>query len=101
VDSGSTAPLRARVRSVGWERFYVATRRRVRVTYAEMLRGERGTTRSAFLRRAVAFDARLGVRIQRVVPDSGSGSRPSATPISVSGCESSTSAPVRIGRSSA
>jgi transposase InsO family protein len=40
-----------------------------RVAYAEILDDERGTTCAGFLRRAGAFYARLGVRIERVMTD--------------------------------
>jgi len=62
---------RTRVRGVGWEYVHVAIDDASRVTYAEVLRDERGATSSAFLRRVVAFFARLGVRIERVMTDNG------------------------------
>jgi len=40
-----------------------------RVAYAEIHPDERGTTCASFLRRAAAFFARLGVRIERVMTD--------------------------------
>jgi transposase InsO family protein len=62
---------RTRVRGVGWEYVHVAIDDASRVTYAEVLRDERGTTSSGFLRRAVAFFARFGVRVERVMTDNG------------------------------
>jgi transposase InsO family protein len=65
-----------RVRGVGWEYVHVAVDDASRVTYAEVLRDERATTSVIpFLRRAVAYFARLGVRIQRVMTDNGSAYR--------------------------
>ena len=62
---------RTRVRGVGWEYVHVAIDDASRVAYAEVLRDERGTTSSGFLRRAVAFFARFGVRVERVMTDNG------------------------------
>jgi transposase InsO family protein len=64
-----------RVRGVGWEYVHVAIDDASRVTYAEVLRDERATTSIAFLRRAVAYFARFGVRIERVMTDNGSAYR--------------------------
>jgi transposase InsO family protein len=61
-----------RVRGVGWEYVHVAVDDASRVTYAEVLRDERATTSVAFLRRAVAYFARFGVRVERVMTDNGS-----------------------------
>jgi transposase InsO family protein len=66
---------RTRVRGVGWEYVHVAIDDASRVTYAEVLRDERGTTSSGFLRRAVAFFARFGVRVERVMTDNGAAYR--------------------------
>ena len=64
-----------RVRGIGWEYVHVAVDDASRVAYAEMHRDERASTSIVFLRRAVAFFARLGVRIERVMTDNGSGYR--------------------------
>jgi transposase InsO family protein len=64
-----------RVRGVGWEYVHVAVDDASRVTYAEVLRDERASTSIPFLRRAVAYFARFGVRVQRVMTDNGSGYR--------------------------
>jgi len=61
-----------RRRGLGWEYVHVAIDDASRVTYAEILGDERGPTSSGFLRRTVAFFARLGVRIERVMTDNGS-----------------------------
>lgn len=66
---------RSRVRGVGWEYVHVAIDDASRIAYAEALRDERGTTCSGFLRRAVAFFARLGVHVERVMTDNGTAYR--------------------------
>lgn len=43
--------------------------------YVEVLRDERGTTSVGFLRRAFAWFGRLGVRVERIMTDNGSGYR--------------------------
>lgn len=65
-----------RVRGVGWEYVHVAVDDASRVAYVEVLRDERASTSSVpFLRRAVAYFARFGVRIERVMTDNGSAYR--------------------------
>jgi transposase InsO family protein len=65
-----------RVRGIGWEYVHVAVDDASRVTYAEVLRDERAQSSVVpFLRRAVAYFARFGVRIQRVMTDNGSAYR--------------------------
>lgn len=65
-----------RVRGVGWEYVHVAVDDASRVTYAEVLGDERAQSSVVpFLRRAVAYFARLGVRVQRVMTDNGSAYR--------------------------
>jgi len=64
---------RTRVRGIGWEYVHVAVDDASRVTYAEVLRDERAATSAVpFLRRAVAYFAHFGVRVQRVMTDNGS-----------------------------
>ena len=43
-----------------------------RLAYAEVLPDERATTAAGFLRRALAFFARYGIRVERVLTDNGS-----------------------------
>jgi len=43
-----------------------------RLAYAEVLPDERATTAAGFLRRALAFFARYGIRVERVLADNGS-----------------------------
>jgi transposase InsO family protein len=59
----------------GWEYVHVAIDDASRVGYVEVLRDELGATSAAFLRRAIAWFRRLGVRIERILSDNGSGYR--------------------------
>ena len=43
-----------------------------RLAYADVLPDERATTAAGFLRRALAFFARYGIRVERVLTDDGS-----------------------------
>jgi transposase InsO family protein len=61
-----------RVRGIGWEYVHVAIDDHSRLAYAETLRDERGATTVAFLRRAIAWFQRLGVRVEQVMTDNGS-----------------------------
>ena len=64
-----------RVRGAGWEYVHVAIDDATRLAYVEVLRDERGTTSVGFLRRTFAWFARLGVRVERILTDNGSGYR--------------------------
>jgi transposase InsO family protein len=57
---------------VGWEFVHVAVDDYSRLAYAEVLSDERAATAAAFLRRAVAFYRRHGIRVERVLSDNGS-----------------------------
>jgi transposase InsO family protein len=70
-----TGDRRRRVRGIGWEYVHVAIDDCSRLAYAEVLLDERGETVAAFLRRALTWFARRGVRIVRVLSDNGSGYR--------------------------
>jgi transposase InsO family protein len=61
-----------RRRTVGWEYVHVAIDDYSRLAYAEVLDDEKANTAVAFLRRAVAFYARHGIRVERVLTDNGS-----------------------------
>jgi transposase InsO family protein len=61
--------------TVGWEYVHVAVDDYSRLAYAEVLPDERGSTAAAFLRRAVAFYARHGIQVERVLTDNGSAYR--------------------------
>jgi transposase len=55
----------------GWEFVHVAVDDYSRLAYVEVLEDEKATTAAGFLRRAVAFYARHGVRVERVLSDNG------------------------------
>jgi transposase InsO family protein len=62
---------RARVRGIGWEYAHVAVDDHSRAAYVEVLPDQTGATTAAFLQRTVAWFARRGVRIARVLTDNG------------------------------
>jgi transposase InsO family protein len=70
-----TGDRRSRVRGIGWEYVHVAVDDCSRLAYGEVLLDERGETVAGFLRRAIQWFARRGVRIQRVLSDNGAGYR--------------------------
>ena len=59
-------------RGAGWEYVHVCVDDHSRVAYVEVLEDEKGETAAGFLRRAVAWYARLGVRVERALTDNGS-----------------------------
>jgi transposase InsO family protein len=59
-------------RKAGWDYVHIAVDDATRLAYAEVLADEKATTAVAFLRRARAFFASYGVRIERVLTDNGS-----------------------------
>jgi len=59
----------------GWEFLHIAIDDRTRLAYAELLPNEKGETTAGFIRRAAAFYARHGIRIERVMSDNGVGYR--------------------------
>ena len=61
-----------RTRGIGWEYVHVAVDDATRLAYVEVLNDEKGTTAAGFLRRAVAFFGRFGIRVERVLTDNGS-----------------------------
>jgi transposase InsO family protein len=61
--------------SVGWEYVHVAVDDHSRLAYAEVLPDEKAATAIGFLRRAVAFFARYGIRVERILTDNGSAYR--------------------------
>jgi transposase InsO family protein len=63
---------RTRTRGIGWEFVHVAVDDASRLAYAEVLADEKGPTAAGFLRRAVAFFRRWGIRVERVLTDNGS-----------------------------
>lgn len=56
----------------GWEYVHVAVDDYSRLAYAEVLTDEKATTAIGFLRRALAFYARHGIRVERILTDNGS-----------------------------
>jgi transposase len=62
-------------RTVGWEYVHVAIDDHSRLAYAEVLPDEKATTIAAFLRRALAFFARYGIRVEQILTDNGGGYR--------------------------
>jgi transposase InsO family protein len=57
---------------IGWDYVHIAVDDATRLAYAEVLGNETGATAAAFLRRAVAFFARHGMTVERVLTDNGS-----------------------------
>ncbi len=56
---------------MGWEFVHVTVDDYSRLAYAEVLSDEKATTAAAFLRRAVAFYARHGIRVEAILSDNG------------------------------
>jgi len=63
---------RTRSRGIGWEYVHVAVDDATRLAYVEVLDDEKGATAAGFLRRAIAFFRRYGIRVERVLTDNGS-----------------------------
>jgi transposase InsO family protein len=55
----------------GWEFVHIAVDNHSRLAYAEVLSDERATTAAGFLRRAVAFYARYGIKVEQALTDNG------------------------------
>jgi transposase InsO family protein len=64
-----------RIGDAGWEFVHIAIDDATRLAYAEVLTDEKATTAVAFLRRAVAFFARYGITVERLLTDNGSAYR--------------------------
>ena len=75
--SSQNANRRARRRGEpkGWEFVHVCVDDATRLAYVEVLADEKAITAVAFLKRAVAFYARYGVIVERVMTDNGSAYR--------------------------
>src|SRR4051794_2592115 len=58
-------------RHVGWEYVHVCVDDATRLAYVEVLADEKAATAIGFLRRALAFYAAHGVRVQRLMTDNG------------------------------
>jgi transposase InsO family protein/transposase len=61
-----------RRRTVGWDYVHIAIDDCTRLAYAEVLADEKAATAAAFLARALAFFARHGITVERVLTDNGS-----------------------------
>jgi transposase InsO family protein len=61
--------------TVGWDYVHVAIDDATRLAYAEVLPDEKASTAIAFLARALAFYARHGITVERVMTDNGSAYR--------------------------
>ena len=64
-----------RNRGIGWDHLHVAIDDASRLAYTELLPDEQKQTATAFLTRAVAWFARHGVNVERVMSDNGSAYR--------------------------
>jgi transposase InsO family protein len=62
-------------RRVGWEYVHIAIDDCTRMAYAEVLGDEKAVSAIAFLRRAVAFFARNGIKVEQLLTDNGSAYR--------------------------
>jgi len=62
-----------RRRGAGWDFVHVAIDDASRLAYAEVLPNEQGDTSAAFLARALAWFARLGICVRAAMTDNGSG----------------------------
>jgi transposase InsO family protein len=70
-----TGDWRHRVRGHGWEHVHVAVDDCSRLAYGEVLSAETGAAAAGFVRRAIVWFRRRGVRVQRILTDNGSGYR--------------------------
>jgi transposase InsO family protein len=64
-----------RSRGVGWEYVHVAVDDATRLAYVEVLDDEQAATAVGFLRRAVRFFRRYGIRVERLLTDNGNAYR--------------------------
>ena len=62
---------RRRARGAGWEFLHVAVDDATRLAYVEVLAAQDGPTCAGFLRRAVRWYGRVGIRIRRLLTDNG------------------------------
>jgi transposase InsO family protein len=60
---------------IGWDYVHIAIDDATRLAYAEVLPDEKASTAIAFLGRAIAFYARHGITVERVMTDNGSAYR--------------------------
>ena len=67
----STDALGARRGTAGWDYVHIAIDDCTRLAYAELLTDEKAATAIGFLRRALAFFARHGIEVERLITDNG------------------------------
>jgi transposase InsO family protein len=65
------SPRKDGKKTVGWEFVHVCVDDATRLAYVEVLSDEKAITAVAFLKRAVAFYAAHGIRVERVMSDNG------------------------------
>jgi transposase InsO family protein len=70
-----TDALGVRRGTAGWEFVHIAIDDCTRLAYAEVLADEKAATAIAFMRRAVAFFERHGMKVERLLTDNGSAYR--------------------------
>ena len=58
--------------TAGWDAVHIAIDDATRLAYAEVLPNETGHVAAGFLRRAVAYFERFGIRVERLLTDNGS-----------------------------
>jgi transposase InsO family protein len=68
-----TGDRRDRSRGAGWEFVHVAIDDASRALYAEVLADEKGATCAAFLHRALTYYRRLGMTVDQLLTDNGTG----------------------------
>jgi transposase InsO family protein len=73
-----TGNRRDSVQGAGWEFLFVAIDDRARIGFTELYADERKRSAVQFLKNTVAYFARLGVRLRRVLTDNGSAFRSKA-----------------------
>jgi transposase InsO family protein len=66
---------RTRQKGIGWEYVHVAIDDATRIAFVEVRRSQRRRACDAFLRRALQWFARRGIRVRRVLTDNGAGYR--------------------------
>ncbi|WP_395687528.1 IS481 family transposase [Caenimonas koreensis] len=66
-----TGDCSKRTRGLGWEYLFVAVDDHARVAFTDMRPDERKDSAESFLRAAVAYFARIGVKVQRLITDNG------------------------------
>jgi transposase InsO family protein len=70
--TGSYTDAAGRVHNAaGWEYVHIAVDDHSRLAYAEVLPNEKATTAIGFLRRAVGFYRRYGIRVEAILTDNG------------------------------